>query len=271
MHSVFVRERAAEEESLSRTVIEYWDERSSTYSNGVREEFGSSVEDEFRALFREALSSVPVRDARAPKVLDFGCGPGFFSSILSDMGCEVTALDSSSEMLGQAKRNVSEYGDPKKTAFVLGELDEAGFDDGSFELIVMRNATWLLSDPLKMFSEWGRLLVRGGRMLLFDANWYRYLVDERLNERRLRDQYDIARLGLDADARASDDQEARCETIALSLPLTYQLRPAWDVRVLTELGFSSVRTDEDVWQRVWSDGEKAFYSTSPLFMVEAVK
>ena len=271
MHSILTRKREAAKDALARTIVEYWDERSATYSNGVREEFGSFVEDEFRALFQEALSSVPVNGASTARVLDLGCGPGFFSSILSSMGCSVTALDSSSNMLGQAMCNVAEHGEPARTRFVLGDVDETGLDGGSFELIVMRNVTWLLKKPLEALSEWKRLLVPGGRMLLFDANWYRYLVDERLNARRLCDQRDISRLGLDADARANDDQEARCEAIALSLPLTYEMRPAWDVQALHDLGFSSVRADEGIWRRVWSEGEKEFYASSPLFMVEAVK
>lgn len=271
MNSLDIEKEGAGQAALAQAIVEYWDERSSTYSNGVREEFGTPIESEYQSLFREALENMPAAGECNLRVLDLGCGPGFFSSVLSDMGCAVTALDSSSEMLGQARRNVGEYGDLGRTTFVLAEVDETGLEDASFDLIAMRNVTWLLKDPVKALCEWKRLLVPGGRMLVFDANWYRYLIDEHFDGIRRYDQSDPERLGCGDDARANDDQEARCEEIALSLPLTYEMRPAWDVRTLIELGFSSVRVDENVWQRVWSEGEKAFYSSSPLFMVEAVR
>lgn len=271
MQSILSPKRVTTNDSLSRTIVEYWDERSATYSNGVRAEFGTPVEGEYRVLFQNALTNMPAVDAHKARTLDLGCGPGFFSSILSGMGCAVTALDSSSEMLVAARHNVGEYGDLSRTSFTLADVDDTGLDDMSFDLIVMRNVTWLLKEPVKALGEWKRLLVPGGRMLVFDANWYRYLIDEHIDGIRRCGQSNPERLGYGDNARANDDQEARCESIALSLPLTYEMRPAWDVRTLNELGFSSVRVDKNVWRRVWSDGEKAFYSSSPLFMVEAVR
>ena len=78
-------------------------------------------------------------------------------------------------------------------------------------------------------------------------------------------------LGWSENAFASAKQEDRCEALAAQLPLTYENRPAWDVEALSSIGFKSVAADEEVWRSVWTKGEQAFYATSPLFSVEAVK
>lgn len=43
-------------------------------------------------------------------VLDVGCGPGFFSIMLSRLGHRVTSLDASEGMLRAARRNLTWYG-----------------------------------------------------------------------------------------------------------------------------------------------------------------
>lgn len=263
--------KKCEGDIFTKTIVNYWDERSSTYSNGVRNEFNTEYESEYRDVFQRAIDSLRLRPDAPVRVLDLGCGPGFFSAILSEMGCDVTALDSSFKMIEQAYRNVVEFGDTDRVTFVHSNVDEVGCSDESFDLIVMRNVTWLLRDPDKALYEWKRVLAHGGRMLIFDANWYRYLIDDSVEKTRLRDQLNPDLLGYERNARASDDQEARCEKIALSLPLTYEMRPEWDVFTLKRLGFRFVDVDENVWQRVWSEGEKAFYSSSPLFLIEAMK
>ena len=149
------------------------------------------------------------------------------------------------------------------------DLSEAA---SSFDAIVSRNVTWLMKDLLAAYEEWQGLLRPAGKLLAFDANWYRYLVDPAVNAQRLADQApstDI--LGWDEDSLATDAQERACEQIALELPSTYLLRPYWDVHVLRDLGFSDVSVDVDAWKTLWTAGEQAFYGSSPLFLIEATR
>lgn len=48
------------------------------------------------------------------------------------------------------------------------------------------------------------------------------------------------------------------------------LRPEWDIRLLTQLGFNA-SADTAVWQKVWSETEKINYASTGQFLVEAVK
>ena len=151
------------------------------------------------------------------------------------------------------------------------DASDLPFPSSSYDVVVSRNVTWLMRDPLGAYAEWNRVLKPGGKLLVFDANWYSHLVDESLNRKRIEDQGDSSVLGWGEESFATDEQERRCESIALRLPLTYESRPAWDVSALSSLGFSDVRADERFSERVWNEGERAFYATSPLFSIEALK
>jgi hypothetical protein len=59
------------------------------------------------------------------------------------------------------------------------------------------------------------------------------------------------------------------EDIARSMPLSGMTRPAWDIYILSQLGFT-VSTDKDIWRKVWTIQEKTNFSSTPMFMVSAV-
>lgn len=227
------------------------------------------------AFTPRALASAtpaPTSATRPLRVLDLGCGPGFFSIVFAQLGCRVYAVDSSAGMLEEAQRNITRAGVAESVTLHTGDVSALPlFADGAFDVIAMRNVTWLMRNLHAAYAEWKRLLAPQGKLLVFDANWYRYLADDALNEQRMRDQHDETLLVGSEKTRATTEQERRCEEIARALPTTYMMRPQWDCAVLEDLGFSSVSVDERAWEVLWQEGDKAFYKTSPLFMIEAVK
>lgn len=253
-------------------IVGYWNARSDSYSCSVCEELGGPQHEAWRQVLQQHSAEAreaALRAGRAPRVLDLGCGPGFFSILFAQMGCAVDAVDSSAGMLAQARRNNQAAGTIGSVAFHEGDIERLPFADASFDVVALRNVTWLMRDPRAAYREWRRVLVPGGALLVFDANWYRYLDDPALDAQRVIDQACGAVPGLEADGQATKAQEARCEQLALGLPFTYIDRPAWDVRTLYDLGFSDVRTDEGIWRSVWTEGEQGFYGSSPLFLVKA--
>lgn len=281
--------------SQAAVIEQYWDARARTYSNNVRGELAADRLAAWRDILSSRVAAVtqpgeapasypsatkgPVGEDRfgqahavAPvRALDLGCGPGFFTAILSGLGCQVTAVDSSACMLDHARENVTTHGNPEGVTYLQSDVASLDLPDASFDLVVLRNVTWLMEDPVGAYAEWRRVLKPGGRLLVFDANWYSYLVDARIDRARRADQANIEILGWDEDARSTEAQDRRCEQIALRLPLTYETRPGWDVQALTQLGFDRISVDNGVWRRVWSPGEQEFYASSPLFMIEAIK
>ena len=253
---------------------DYWDQRAVGYSAGVRKELESRHYADWVDVLARSSSDIRKRAAdadRVPRALDLGCGPGFFSIILARLGCKVDAVDSSASMLEEACANNRVAGTGEYVSLHESDVEKLPFEDGSFDLVVSRNVKWLLRDPKAAYVEWGRVLAPGGKLVVFDANWYRYLVNPVIDAQRIIDEESADFPRLDVNGNASSEQESRCEQIALSLPLTSALRPEWDISVLRNLGYRDVCTDEQVWKRVWSDEEAFFYGTSPLFLVEATK
>ena len=79
----------------------------------------------------------------------------------------------------------------------------------------------------------------------------------------------MEKLRLEDHYTGTDIDEMEC--IARQVPLSPVVRPAWDVQILKSAGFQNVRTDESVWQKVWSETEKINYASTPMFLIKAVK
>ena len=266
--------------ALDDEISAYWDERATSYSNGVRGELGDERGDGWRDVLADALGRLRTGgepDGPRLRALDLGCGPGFFTILLTGLGCAVDAVDGSDEMLAHARENLAarKAAEPDSpwgpATFTQHDVTRLPFADNTFDIAVSRNVTWLMLEPEAAYAEWLRVLRPGGRLLVFDANWYRYLIDPVIDAQRHADQDGSVLEGWDDDAQATSDEERRCEIIAEGLPLTPVLRPAWDLEVLSRLGASRVRADERVWERLWTPSEQAYYGSSPMFLVEAVK
>lgn len=255
-------------------IVDYWDVRSASYSCSVCEELAGERYRDWRQVLEESTAAsraAAQQRGQYPRVLDLGCGPGFFGILFARMGCQVDAVDSSAGMLEQARRNNQAAGTAAQVRFHQADVSRLPFEDASFDVVALRNVTWLMRDPAAAYREWQRVLVPGGTLVVFDANWYRYLDDAAIDAQRIVDQADVAVLNQDERGLATKEQESRCEDIALSLPFTYIDRPAWDVSLLRQLDFARVSADEQVWRRVWTPGEQVFYGSSPLFLITAQK
>lgn len=250
-------------------VVSYWNERAASYSAGVCDELSGLPQHRWKSYLREHLNVG--ESEQTLRAGDFGCGPGFFSILLAQMGCKVDAVDMSAEMLGTARANVRRAGVADQVSFHQGDVMSTPFAEETFDVIALRNVTWLMRDPEAAYREWHRLLKPGGKLLVFDANWYRYLVDPVVAAQRILDQSDGEVLGWNEESLATQAQETRCEAMAACLPLTNEIRPQWDRRVLDAIGFSSIEVDADAWRRLWSEGEQVYYGSSPLFFIKAVK
>ncbi|WP_035665618.1 class I SAM-dependent methyltransferase [Halalkalibacter akibai] len=100
---------------------------------------------------------------KGKKVLDAGCGEGYFSRILAGKGAEVTAVDFSRRMLEIAKeRTASDL----PIQFTYGNCEDLStLQDKSFDVIVSNMVIQDLANYEKAFQEMHRLLVDRGEFI----------------------------------------------------------------------------------------------------------
>ena len=247
--------------------IHYWTNRASGYSGVNQEELATDQKHVWgRTLSERIAARFPGREPESLHVLDVGTGPGFFAIILAEMGYRVTAVDYTASMLEEARANAGALAD--KIDFRQMNAEELLFDDQSFDVLVTRNVTWNLHDPEKAYGHWTRVLAPGGLLLNFDANWYRYLWDEKANLGHKQDRENLAVSDV-RDENAGTDVDAM-ETIARQTPLSRQQRPQWDLSVLAGLGIYA-SADEHIWRQVWTREERINNASTPMFLVEGWK
>ncbi|WP_245779636.1 methyltransferase domain-containing protein [Desulfoscipio geothermicus] len=120
----------------------YWQGRSGSYSKHILGEMNSFKKDAWTELIDEHRPP-----GKPLKVLDIGTGPGFFALLLSGMGHRVTAIDCTDNMLAEAENNVRAAG--YQVEFYNMDSHQLDFAGGTFDLIICRNLTWTLRDPIK--------------------------------------------------------------------------------------------------------------------------
>ena len=245
----------------------YWSWRAPGYSEINREELTNGRHRRWKeCLAGEIAAHFPGRAAETIRALDIGTGPGFFAILLAEFGCDVTAIDLTAAMLREAKNNAGEFAD--RIRFMEMNAEELSFDDAQFDVIVSRNLTWDLPHPERAYAEWIRVMKPGGLLLNFDANWYSYLYDDAAKEAYERDRANSAASNIE-DRNVGENFDVM-EEIARRVPLSSVQRPGWDLEVLRDLGMS-VTSDDDVWQRVWSQEEKINFASTPMFLVRGRK
>jgi arsenite methyltransferase len=135
-----------------------------------------------RAIVRSALGAAP-----GERVLDVGCGPGFYcAELLEDVGDlgSVVGLDGSAAMLALAARRCGDRVE-------LREADATSLpvEDASFDAVLSIQVQEYVPDVAASLGELHRVLRPGGRALVFDIDWATLSMharDEARSERVLR-------------------------------------------------------------------------------------
>ena len=250
--------------TLTSTIEQYWTRRASSYTEVVRKNLADGWDCKWAD---ELIRNFPKAEGRTLKVLDIGTGPGFYSIILASRGYDVTAVDLSEGMIEQAKHNAGSLAE--KIRFFKMDAQELSFPDNEFDVIVTRNLTWNLPDPVKAYGEWRRVLRDGGVMLNIDSNWYAYLFDDEKKCEKLADRENVLNAGF--EDHDSYDESWLMENISRTLPMGKLPRPQWDAVTLLDLGFKDVSADTTVSSKLWSREEMLNYASTPCFLIRAVK
>lgn len=245
----------------AKIVGKRWDMCSTGYSGIVKGE----MEGDLPKQWSEAiLRHVPYKGKL--KILDAGTGPGFFATILSLAGHDVTGIDCSAGMIEEAKANAEASGVCPK--FEIMDNHSTSFADKSFDMIVSRNVTWTLYDPEKAFREWFRLLKPGGRLLYFDANWDKSILPESLRREIEEDKrLYLEKYGEPVNTYTGDTQTD--EEFNSIVVLKKLMRPEWDESNLPLFGYERVKVIPRVNEELYPPSKQLLYRHVPLFVVTA--
>ena len=246
----------------------YWNNRYSGYSKVNQKELEGIQRERWKKQFERLLPA-----NKNLKVLDIGTGPGFFTIILEELGyTNIMGIDVSEKMIEVAKENIQKYG-KKDSSIELIQMDaqKLEFKPESFDIIVSRNLTWNLEKPQQAYSEWLRVLKPNGALFIFDANWYAFLKNESLAKEFEAKRQQAIEEKLEDYWQGEGVDEEKMDWIVQQLPLTYQLRPQWDMEYFSTQEGISVETEENFGDLVWDYEEQLNYGATPMFCIKVVK
>ena len=236
--------------NLLEQIQGYWNHRYTGYSKVNQKELEGIQRERWKKQFERLLPS-----NKNLKVLDIGTGPGFFTIILEELGyTNITGID------------VSE-----KIQLIQMDDQSLEFKPKSFDIIVSRNLTWNLEKPQQAYSEWLRVLKPNGALFIFDANWYAFLKNESLAKEFEAKRQQAIEEKLEDYWQGEGVDEEKMDWIVQQLPLTYQLRPQWDMEYFSTQEGISVETEENFGDLVWDYEEQLNYGATPMFCIKVVK
>ena len=233
-------------------IVSYWEKRSGDFLEHKRAELHSPMSE--RWLY-EIKNQLP--QDRNLRILDVGCGAGFFSVLLAKEGYQVTGVDLTPDMVENARTLAAE--EKTDCEFLVMDAENLRFADESFDVVISRNLTWTLPDVKSAYREWVRVLKKGGILLNFDANY------------GLSDFTDLCELPDNhAHQEIGDDMMRECEEIKRQLPISSYSRPAWDLDTLGAMKLQEFSVDLGISSRIYVEKDE-FYNPTPMFMLRTCK
>ena len=124
---------------------------------------------------------------------------------------------------------------------------------------------------LKSLWAWLRALKPGGKLLIYDANWYSYLNDPAIRSQFENNLKIVSSEQLEDYWHGEGVDEALIEEIARQLPLTKRLRPSWDLEFLNQFEGVEATVDTEFGPKIWSREEELNYAATPMFALYITK
>ena len=240
-------------ESIKDRVIRYWSRRAEGFEEQRLREYDSEKHGRWLTEFRRYLPQ-----GEKLRILDIGTGTGFFACMLAAEGHETVGIDLAPEMIEHAGHMAGVLG--LDVRFAVMDAESPDLPSESFDAVVTRNLTWTLPDVQKAYTEWHRLLKKGGVLINFDADYSAAL--EKDDEPELPENH--------AHKLVPQEMKAENDAITLEIGKRQKPRPEWDVELLTGIGFEKVTVDTEVYKRIYAEVDE-FYNPVPIFTVAAYK
>ena len=140
-----------------------FDRHSRIYTSSI----DAAIQDNIYArgyLFRDAVKR---EIAAGSRVLDYGCGPGRMSLLITEAGFHVDGVDPSQGMIAEAKGQIF---DSERLSFRHSTSNGDDLTSGGYEGIVCSSVIEFVPDADALLSNFARALKPGGALFLSYSN-----------------------------------------------------------------------------------------------------
>ncbi|HOT04504.1 MAG TPA: class I SAM-dependent methyltransferase [Methanolinea sp.] len=132
----------------------FWAHAASVYDEGIDCVFGNSM----RQILLDALK----RESNLGRTVEFGCGTGFYTSLLAERSTSVVATDIAEEMLERTRKRILCH--PKVTV-KKENCEKTTFPHSYFDTAFFGLTIHLVDGPTTL-AETYRILTPGGRLIV---------------------------------------------------------------------------------------------------------
>ena len=250
LHHIAFEEEA---ENIKEKVESYWTKRAESFFELRHDEIESNKAE----LWTEEIEKL-LPKGKSLKILDVGCGAGFFEILLGRLGHQVTGIDLTEEMISKANEMIRIYGmDSNVARAVVGDAEALDFEDETFDVVISRNLTWTLPHPVEAYKEWNRVLKKGGILINFDAEYAKGAHNLKSPENM-------------AHRKLPDSMKDECHDIYHMLTISTLDRPQWDEEVLLQLSYENITKNCDFWRHIFKEIDE-FYTPDLMFCITGCK
>ncbi|MGF7118755.1 class I SAM-dependent methyltransferase [Methanobacterium oryzae] len=141
---------------MSDANVKFWAAMSSRYDSFIDEVLGKNI----RPKILEKLNE----EENLGRLIEFGCGTGYFTKTLANKSESIISTDISEEMLEIAKERL------KEIEFQVMDVQNCKFDDETFDTAFMGLVLLFADDPQKALEESSRILKSGGSLIIADPD-----------------------------------------------------------------------------------------------------
>jgi 2-polyprenyl-3-methyl-5-hydroxy-6-metoxy-1,4-benzoquinol methylase len=134
-----------------------WDHAADAYAEGQ-----ASGRDVYRFEIFGPAQVALAGDVAGARLLDLGCGAGYFARAMAERGATVTAVDLSPRLLEHARRAGGPIDYRLLDAAAIGDA----FGPGSFDVVTSCLALQDMPDPPRVLRQIETVLAPGGRVIL---------------------------------------------------------------------------------------------------------
>lgn len=174
-----------------------------------------------------------IKDIKKPKILDVGCSTGYITRYVAQkFDCEIIGVDLSKLLLDIAEEESHKL-NLNNISFQYANVENLPFSDNTFDIVYGEAITALVSDPLKVLSEYNRVLKPDGKIATLDL-----FMKESLSDKFVEETNEIMSNVIGTQVKIRNFQE-------------------WE-QIFKESGFNSIKIHdyyEDLFKRHYSFGK----------------